>query len=88
MPEFDPKPDSLLSVDEWQVYSLLSEAWNYYIELPVYFPENPTFAFHINALKSIIMSRPVEKELLEQYKEANELIPGTDTLKEIEQHAD
>jgi len=82
--EFEPKPDSLLSVEEWEVYSLLSEAWNKYVTLPSLFPEQPTFAFHINALKSIIMSRPIEKELLEQYKEARALTPGSDEMEQTE----
>ena len=52
----------LLEEKEWDVYSALSKAWNTFIELPLLHPnDNIDFAYHVNALKNIIMSRPVEK---------------------------
>jgi hypothetical protein len=52
----------LLEDKEWDVYSVLSTAWNRFIELPTLHPnDNIDFAHHINALKNIIMSRPVAK---------------------------
>ena len=67
---------SLLSDDEWEVYSCLSEAWNKMIQLESLHPnDNPEFAFHINAAKNILMSRPVARELKakgsEPYQEDN-----------------
>lgn len=64
MPEFNPRADSLLTAEEWEVYSRLSEAWNTFIKLPEYHRQDRLdFTTHINALKSIVMSRPVEREL-------------------------
>ncbi len=55
----------LLTPQEWDVYSRLSEAYNEFIALPTLFKGDTTdFSFHINALKSILMSRPVEREML------------------------
>lgn len=57
----------LLSSDEWDVYSYLSKAYNLFTDLPVLFKDDTTdFIYHINALKSILMSRPVEKEMLKR----------------------
>lgn len=62
--EFETKADSLLTSEEWGVYSRLSEAWNAFILLPeLHKQDRPDFMVHINALKSIVMSRPVEREL-------------------------
>jgi hypothetical protein len=59
--------NSLLTHEEWDVYSDLSSAWNKFIKLPEYFgKDTPDFAFHINALKGIVMSRPVEREIAGQ----------------------
>ena len=57
----------LLTPEEWDVYSRLSQAWNQYINLPVLFKGDETdFSYHINALKSIVMSRPVEREMVKR----------------------
>ena len=57
--EFD-----LLTPEEWDCYSRLSEAWNEFIQLPVLFhPDKEEFARYINILKAIIMSRPVMREM-------------------------
>jgi hypothetical protein len=59
--------NSLLSHEEWDVYSKLSEAWNLFIQLErLHSQDNVEFSFHINALKNIIMSRPVSRELVAQ----------------------
>lgn len=59
--------DSLLSPKEWEVYSHLSEAWNTFIELDELFvTDREDFARHINAIKNIVMSRPVARELARQ----------------------
>jgi hypothetical protein len=67
MPKFewtrDNEPD-ILTPEEWDVYSLLSEAWNRFIQLSELHKEDTAdFMRGINALKSIVMSRPVEKAL-------------------------
>lgn len=55
----------LLTSEEWDVYSRLSEAWNEFAALPVLFhTDRPDFAYHINACKSILMSRPVERGMV------------------------
>lgn len=60
--EFD-----LMTPEEWDVYSDLSDAWNQFIKLPVLFPnDNADFAYHINALKSLVMSRPVAREMVKR----------------------
>ena len=59
--------DSLLSPEEWAVYDHLSEAFNSFIKLDkLHAQDAREFAFHINALKNIIMSRPVARELVEK----------------------
>jgi len=61
--EFDPKPDSPLTEAEWNVYSLLSKAFNVFIELPEkHVMDRQEFATAINALKYIVMSRLVARE--------------------------
>jgi hypothetical protein len=58
--EFD-----LMTPEEWDVYSHLSAAWNEFIKLPVLFAsDNRDFSYHVNALKSILMSRPVMREMV------------------------
>ena len=57
----------LLTPEEWDVYSRLSQAYNQYIDLPTLFVgDNVDFTYHINALKSIVMSRPVEREMVKR----------------------
>jgi hypothetical protein len=57
----------ILTPEEWDVYSLLSEAWNRFIELPIYHRQDHIeFAQSVNALKNIVMSRPVCRELQKQ----------------------
>lgn len=67
----------LLTPEEWDVYSALSDAYNQFIALPVFFEGDwKDFSFHINALKSIVMSRPVEREMVQRnwagYKKLDE----------------
>lgn len=63
MTEID-ETNSLLSHEEWDVYSKLSEAWNLFIKLEkLHVQDNIEFMHHINALKNILMSRPVAREL-------------------------
>ena len=58
--------ESILHIDEWGVLDHLTDAYNNLIHLPIYFKnDKPDFTFHINALKSIVMSRAVEREELE-----------------------
>lgn len=58
---------ALLTSNEWDVYSRLSQAYNQYADLPVLFKgDEIDFVFHINALKSLLMSRPVEREMLKR----------------------
>jgi hypothetical protein len=60
--EFD-----LLTPQEWDCYSRLSEAWNEFIKLPVLFPGDiDEFARYVNILKSMVMSRPVMKEMVKR----------------------
>lgn len=62
--EFEPKPDTLLTREEWETYSFLSDAWNAFINLEkLHVEDSKEFAFHINAAKNIVMSRPVSREL-------------------------
>lgn len=70
---------SLLSEQEWEVYSHLSEAWNKFIKLELLHPnDNPEFAFYINGAKNILMSRPVERELKLQGSEPYQLDEDSD----------
>lgn len=65
---FQPPENSALTQEEWDAYSLLSAAYNAFITLPVLFPgDRGEFALGINQLKSIVMSRPVERELKSVY---------------------
>jgi hypothetical protein len=65
----DNQPDrsnefDLLTPEEWDVYSRLSESFNEFIRLPVLTPiDQRDFAFHINALKNIVLSRAVAREM-------------------------
>lgn len=60
--EFD-----LLTPQEWDVYSRLSEAWNGFIALPqLHHRDQPDFGDHINALKNIVMSRAVMREMIKR----------------------
>lgn len=66
--DFIPSADSLLNEQEWDVYSLLSASYSAFVALPVNFPgDQAEFALHVNALKNLLMSRPVEKELKALY---------------------
>lgn len=66
MTEID-ETNSLLSHEEWEVYSRLSDAWNLFIKLErLHSQDNVEFMHHINALKNILMSRPVSRELKKQ----------------------
>lgn len=59
--------ESLLTADEWEVYEFLTEAWNHFVKLEILFIGDRTeFSEHINALKNIVMSRPVVKEVRDQ----------------------
>lgn len=59
--------NSLLSHEEWLVYSSLSDAWNTFITLQVlHESDTQEFSAGINALKNIVMSRPVSRELQKQ----------------------
>lgn len=61
------KFSNLMTEEECNVYSKLSEAWNLFIALEVLHSEDrPEFARAINAAKNILMSRPVAREMQEQ----------------------
>lgn len=63
----DPE-NSVLTQEEWDVYSLLSIAYNAYIRLPILFQgDQREFAYSINILKNIVMSRAAERELKAYY---------------------
>ena len=56
--------NSLLSHEEWEVYSHLSLAYNAFIQLETIFPSDKAdFERGINELKNLLMSRPVAREL-------------------------
>jgi hypothetical protein len=70
MPKFEWTRDGefdLLTPEEWDVYSLLSEAWNRFIQLPrLHHEDTPEFMRGINQLKNLLMARPVERGLQAQ----------------------
>ncbi len=55
--------DSALNGAEWEVISLLSEAWDRFSQLPMRHPDDAReFKSAIHAAQNIIMCRPVEFE--------------------------
>lgn len=74
---------SLLTVEERDVYNLLSEAWNQFIKLEkLHEVDSQEFASFINGAKNIVMSRPVSRQLRQGYQ--NE--PGRGGYTEIKEN--
>jgi len=66
--DFNPPPDSLMNIQEWDAYSLLSAAFNAFLQLPSIFPgDQAEVGMHINAAKNVILSRPVMREMAAAY---------------------
>jgi len=67
--DWQPPENSVLTQDEWDVYSLLSASFNAFLKLPHLYPgDQADFAHGINILKNIVMSRPTERELAPHYQ--------------------
>lgn len=71
-----PTNSSLMTPEEWNVYTLLNDAFTEYCNLPqLHQRDLLEFIHHSNALKALIMARPVARELItlgrEPYCEEN-----------------